>query len=185
MHWISSVKVASNVLFGLSIGRVGRMRANTQVRLLNSLVGLAGLVNSELVGSLRATEWMMREPYAILYRHRIEVLREIALRLRELSVLPPFQANATVLCQVNIFSNNLHYSTLEFLTTARMPRVRGSKYLDRKRKAAIALEVKVPEDIEVHCCGKWRQDWRFFVKDLRQLSSCYARRICKPSRKYG
>ena len=121
----------------------------------------------------------------ILIRHRIEVLREIALRLRELSVLPPFQANATVLCQVNIFSNNLHYSTLEFLTTARMPRVRGSKYLDRKRKAAIALEVKVPEDFEVHCCGKWRQDWCFFVKDLRQLSSCYARRICKTSRKYG
>ena len=32
----------------------------------------------------------------ILFRHRIEVLREIALRLRELSVLPPFRANATV-----------------------------------------------------------------------------------------
>ena len=31
----------------------------------------------------------------ILFRHRIEVLREIALRLRELSVLPPFRANAT------------------------------------------------------------------------------------------
>ena len=136
------------------------------------------------MNSLRATEWIMREPYAILYRHRIEVLREIALRLRELSVLSPFQANATVLCQVNIFSNNLLYSTLEFLTTARMP-VRGSKYLDRKRKAAIALEVKVSEDIGVHCCGKWRQDWLCFVKDLRQLSSCYARRICKISRKYS
>ena len=57
-----------------------------------------------------------------------------------------------LLCVANIFSNNLLYSTLEFLTTARMP-VRGSKHLDRKRKAAIALEVKVPEDIEVHCCG--------------------------------
>ena len=34
--------------------------------------------------------------YLILFRHRIEVLREIALRLCELSVLPPFQANATV-----------------------------------------------------------------------------------------
>ena len=33
----------------------------------------------------------------MLFRHRIEVLREIALRLRELSVLPPFRANATVL----------------------------------------------------------------------------------------
>ena len=29
----------------------------------------------------------------ILFRHRIEVLHEIALRLRELSVLPPFRAN--------------------------------------------------------------------------------------------
>ena len=66
---------------------------------------------------------------------------------------------------------------LEFLTTARML-VRGSK-LDRKWKAAIALEVKVPEDIEVYCCGKWHQDWRVFVKDLRQLSSCYARRFAK------
>ena len=28
-------------------GRLGRMRVNTQVRLLNSLVGLAGLVNSD------------------------------------------------------------------------------------------------------------------------------------------
>ena len=37
----------------------------------------------------------------------------------------------------------------------------GSKHLDRKRKAAIALEVKVPED----CCGKWPPDWRFFVKE--------------------
>ena len=105
----------------------------------------------------------------ILIRHRIEVLREIALRLRELSVLPPFRANERFICLVNIFSNNLLYSMLEFLTTARMP-VRGSKHLDRKRKAAIALEVKAPEDIEVPCCGKWRQDWLFFVKDLRQLS---------------
>ena len=32
----------------------------------------------------------------ILFRHRIEVLREIALRLRELNVLPPFRANATI-----------------------------------------------------------------------------------------
>ena len=95
-----------------------------------------------------------------------------------------FERTERFICQVNIFSNNLLYSTLEFLTTARMP-VRGSKHLDRKRKAAIALEVKVPEDIEVHCCGKWRQDWLFVVKDLRQLSSCYARRTCKTSRKYG
>ena len=35
-------------------------------------------------------------PLKILFRHRIEVLREIALRLHELSVLPPFRANATV-----------------------------------------------------------------------------------------
>ena len=35
--------------------------------------------------------------------------------------------------------------------------VRGRKHLNRKRKAAIALKVKVPEDIEVQCCGKWRQ----------------------------
>ena len=94
----------------------------------------------------------------ILIRHRIEVLREIALRLRELSVLPSFRANATVFMSSEHFSNNLLYSMLEFLTTARMPRVRGSKYLDRKRKAAIALEVKVPKDIEVRCCGKWRRD---------------------------
>jgi len=33
--------------------------------------------------------------------------------------------------------------------TARIP-VRGSKHLDRKRKEVIALEAKVPEDIEVH-----------------------------------
>ena len=35
--------------------------------------------------------------------------------------------------------------------------VRGRRHLSRKRKAAIALKVKVPEDIEVQCCGKWRQ----------------------------
>ena len=35
--------------------------------------------------------------------------------------------------------------------------VRGRKHLNRKRKAAIALKVKVPEDIEVQCCGNWRQ----------------------------
>ena len=35
--------------------------------------------------------------------------------------------------------------------------VRGRKHLNRKTKAAIALKVKVPEDFEVQCCGKWRQ----------------------------
>ena len=35
--------------------------------------------------------------------------------------------------------------------------VRGRKHLNRKRKAAIALKVKVPEDIEVQCSGKWHQ----------------------------
>ena len=86
----------------------------------------------------------------ILFRHRIEVLREIALRLRELRVFPPFRANRSCLYIVNIFSNNLLYSTLEYLATTRM-QVRGRKHLDRKRKAAIALEVKVSEDIEVQC----------------------------------
>ena len=38
----------------------------------------------------------VKDKFIILFRHRIEVLREIALRLRELSVLPPFRANATV-----------------------------------------------------------------------------------------
>jgi len=47
------------VLFRLSVRHVGRM--NTQVRLLNSLVRLAGRVNSELVGSMRNTERMIRE----------------------------------------------------------------------------------------------------------------------------
>ena len=94
----------------------------------------------------------------ILFRHRIEVLHEIAMRLRELSVLPPFQANRSCLYIVKIFSNNLLLRTLECLTTIRM-QVRGRKNLDRKRKAAIALEVKVPKDIEVQCCGKWRQNW--------------------------
>ena len=55
MH-ISSVKVASNFLFRLNIRHVGRM--NRQVRLLNSLVRLAGRVNSELVCSMRNTERM-------------------------------------------------------------------------------------------------------------------------------
>ena len=54
--------------------------------------------------------------------------------------LPPFRANISLLCLVNIFSNNLLYSTLAFLTTTRMS-VRGRKHLDRKRKAAVALEV--------------------------------------------
>ena len=83
----------------------------------------------------------------ILFRHRTEVLHEIALRLRELNVFPPFRANVTYLCLVNIFSNYLLYSTLEFLTTALMP-VRGRKHLVRKRKAAIALEVKVPRPLK-------------------------------------
>ena len=50
-------KVASNFLFRLNVGHMGRM--NTQVRLLNSLVRFEGRVNSELV---RNTEWMIREP---------------------------------------------------------------------------------------------------------------------------
>ena len=55
--------------------------------------------------------------------------------------LPPFRANILKFSRlVNIFSNNLLYSTLAFLTTTRMP-VRGSKHLDRKKKAAIAVEV--------------------------------------------
>ena len=35
------------------------------------------------------------EKSIILFRHRIEVLHEIALRLCELSVLPPFRANGS------------------------------------------------------------------------------------------
>ena len=45
--------------------------------------------NTYITTQLHYSNW-------ILFRHRIEVLREIALRLRELSVLPPFRANATV-----------------------------------------------------------------------------------------
>ena len=56
-------QVASNFLFRLSVSHVGRM--NTQVWLLNSLVRLVGRVNSELVGSIRNTEWMIRQLYAI------------------------------------------------------------------------------------------------------------------------
>ena len=52
-------KIASNFLFRLNVGHMGRM--NTQVRLLNSLVRFEGRVNSELV---RNTEWMIREPAA-------------------------------------------------------------------------------------------------------------------------
>ena len=71
---------------------------------------------------------------------------------------------------VNIFSNDLLYSMLEFPTRTQMP-VRGRKHLDRKRKVVIALHVKVPEAIGIQCCGKWCQDWRFsFAKDHRQLS---------------
>jgi len=38
---------------------------NTQVRLQNSLFRLAGRVNSELVGSMRKTERMIRELFGI------------------------------------------------------------------------------------------------------------------------
>ena len=37
----------------------------------------------------------VKDKFIILFRHRIEVLREIALRLREINVLR-FRANATV-----------------------------------------------------------------------------------------
>ena len=57
IQWISSVKVALNFLFRLSVSHVGRM--NTQFWLLNSLVRFAGWVNSELVASMRNTERMM------------------------------------------------------------------------------------------------------------------------------
>ena len=50
-------------LFRLSVRHVCRM--NTQVRLLNSLVRLAGRVNSDLDCSIRNTERMIDEPYAI------------------------------------------------------------------------------------------------------------------------
>ena len=56
-------QVAPNFLFRLSVRRVGRM--NTQVRLLNSLVRLVGRVNGKHVGSMRNTERMIRELYAI------------------------------------------------------------------------------------------------------------------------
>ena len=64
IQWISCVKVASNLLFRLSDRNVDPM--NTQVRLLNSLVRLGGRVNSELVVSMRNTERIIRELYAIL-----------------------------------------------------------------------------------------------------------------------
>ena len=54
IQWISCVKVLSIFLFRLNVRHVGRM--NTQVWLLNSLVRLAGWVNSELVGSMCHTE---------------------------------------------------------------------------------------------------------------------------------
>ena len=57
IQWISCVKVLSIFLFRLNVRHVGRM--NTQVWLLNSLVGLAGWVNSELVGSMCHTERKM------------------------------------------------------------------------------------------------------------------------------
>ena len=60
----------------------------------------------------RKTNYLTRYIYSttvyslILFRHRNEVLREIALRLREFSVLPPFRANRSDIFLVNIFSNN-------------------------------------------------------------------------------
>ena len=50
-------------LFRLSVRYVGRM--NTQVWLPNSSFRLAGRVNSELVGSMRNMEQMIRELYVI------------------------------------------------------------------------------------------------------------------------
>ena len=41
----------------------------------------------------------------------------------------------------------------------------------RKETSGRTEKVEVPGDIEVQCCGKWRQDWRLsVVKDVRQLS---------------
>ena len=60
MQWILYVKAVANFLLRLSVRHVDRM--NTQIWLLNSLVRLAGWVNSEFVGSMRDqrnTERMM------------------------------------------------------------------------------------------------------------------------------
>lgn len=57
-------------MFRLSVTHVGRM--NTQVRLLNSLVRLAGKVNGELVGSLRNMRRMIRELYAVFTVYLIQ-----------------------------------------------------------------------------------------------------------------
>ena len=57
LQWISCLKVASNFLFRLSVRHVGRM--NTQVRLLNSLVRLAGWVGTlnSLVRCVTRSGW--------------------------------------------------------------------------------------------------------------------------------
>ena len=56
---MNTVKVASNFLFRLSVRQVTRMDTQVCIWLLNSLVRLAGWVNSELVGLMRNTERMM------------------------------------------------------------------------------------------------------------------------------
>ena len=71
MNIMSCVKVASNFLFILSVRHIGRM--NMQVWLLNSLVRLAGWVNSELVGLMRNTERMMFNSV-----HNVEMPSEIS-----------------------------------------------------------------------------------------------------------
>jgi len=68
--------------------------------------------------------------------------------------------------------------------------VRGRKHLDRKRKAAITLELKVPEDVEanvVEIGAKIGAKIGAFpyVKDVQRSLSCHTRRICKTTRKYG
>ena len=71
----------------------------------------------------------------ILFRHRTEGSREIALRLRELSVLPPFRANRRSFVLANNISNNLPLS--EFVRMPEKDKDNGSRKetSGHKRKA--------------------------------------------------
>jgi len=64
--------------------------------------------------------------------------------------------------------------------------VRGRKHLDGKRKVAITLELKVPEDVEANVVEIGAKIGASpFAKDVQRSLSCHARRICKTTRKYG
>ena len=107
-EYTDTMNIICQSCFTLLVRHVGWM--NTQVWLLNSLVGLAGWVNSELVGSMRNTEQMNWTSCSIQYTMSKCLLKCLTFCL---STLPARIAKCS-------FQNHRNLISLEITVLARI-----------------------------------------------------------------